>query len=82
MPFCAVIRVISFQISRKARDYTLAKPKYDSVSFDLEFNQYQADFNSRKFSQIMLSLYKKQIDMGMDLGIHGIADISIPPMQK
>ncbi|KAK7946446.1 uncharacterized protein PG986_010767 [Apiospora aurea] len=35
-----VIRVIQLQVSQQAREYTVAKSKYESVSFDLQYNQY------------------------------------------
>lgn len=59
--------MISFQVSQAARTYSSNKASYESVSFDLLFSQYQADFNNDIFSQIKAKIDQKLIDDGAAL---------------
>ncbi|KAK8070785.1 hypothetical protein PG997_010988 [Apiospora hydei] len=74
-----LIRVIQLQVSLQAREYTVAKSKYESVSFYLQYNQYQADFNAEIFANIRPQIDQKQIETGIELAQARTTVVSIPP---
>ncbi|MCJ1309936.1 hypothetical protein MMC25_003597 [Agyrium rufum] len=59
--------IIHFQVSQQACTYTVHQASYESVSFDLEFGQMQADFNNNIYSQIRQEINQKLIDQGKAL---------------
>ncbi|KAK8109481.1 hypothetical protein PG999_007618 [Apiospora kogelbergensis] len=73
------IRIIQFRVTEEALEFAINKFKYDSVSFDLQFNQYQAEFNSEVYKKIRPSIDQKHIDMGLDVIKAGILNCPIPP---
>ena len=62
-----VIRVISFSIDQKMSDYIVGKSKYTSISIDMVFGQYQADFITRVYEGIQRAIDDKLVKAGMDL---------------
>ena len=62
-----VVRVINFSIDQKMSDYTVAKSKYTSISIDMVFGQYQADFVANIYKQIQKSIDDKLVKAGMEL---------------
>ncbi|KAM5377543.1 hypothetical protein ACJZ2D_004912 [Fusarium nematophilum] len=73
-----VIRIISFQVSPEARQYTLNKAAFESVSFDFNYSQYQADFNEDIWRQIRPTIDQHLIDLGKQLVDQKTTDIEIP----
>lgn len=73
-----VVRVIQFQVDQQARHYSSNKASYDSVSFDLNFNQYQADFNNEIYAKIRTSMDEKLVKQGMDLVAKNMTEVNIP----
>lgn len=59
--------MIQFQVSQEAQTYTSNKASYESISFDLQFSQYQADFNNDIYSQIRTKIDQKLVDDGLAL---------------
>lgn len=48
-------------------EYTAGKSKYTSVSIDMQFGQYQADFIANIYKKIRKSIDDKLVSAGMDL---------------
>ena len=62
-----VIRVINFSIDQKMSEYTIAKSQYTSISIDMVFGQYQADFIANIYKKIQKAIDDKLVKAGMDL---------------
>lgn len=62
-----VIRVIHFSIDQKMSDYTAGKSQYTSISIDMVFGQYQADFMADIYKKIQKAIDDKLVKAGMDL---------------
>jgi len=73
-----VVRVIQFQVDQSARKYSTNKASYDAVSFDLSFNQFQADFNNDIYSKIRDTMDEKLVSQGLDLVKANFLEVEIP----
>ena len=62
-----VIRVIHFSIDQKMSEYTAGKSKYATISIDMVFGQYQADFMTEIYKGIQSGMNDKLVKAGMDL---------------
>lgn len=62
-----VIRIITFSIDQKMSDYIAGKSQYTSISIDMEFGQYQADFVAEIYKKIQEAIDDKLVKAGMDL---------------
>lgn len=62
-----VIRLINFSIDQKMSDYTANKAQYTSISIDMVFGQYQADFVADIYKKIQKAIDDKLVKAGMDL---------------
>ena len=62
-----VIRVINFSVDQKMSDYTAGKSQYTSISIDMLFGQYQADFVAKIYKKVQPAMDDKLVDAGRDL---------------
>lgn len=62
-----VIRVINFSIDQKMSEYTAGKSQYTSISIDMLFGQYQADFVASIYKKIQKAIDDKLVTAGMSL---------------
>ena len=72
-----VVRVINFAIDQKLSDYTVGKSKYTSISIDMEFSQYQADFKANVYKHIQETIDDNLVKAGMGLVTQKTIDIPI-----
>ena len=62
-----VIRAIDFSIDPKMSDYIAGKLQYTSISIDIVFGQYQADFVAKIWMAVSKGVDDKLVKAGMDL---------------
>lgn len=48
-------------------EYVLGKSKYRSIDMNMQFHQFQADFNSKIFKKVQATIDRKLIDAGLAL---------------
>lgn len=72
-----VIRIISFIVTQETRNYTLGKSKYDSVDFEMAFQQVECDFNAKIYEGVSGKFDRELIKKGRKLAELKTTDIEV-----